>query len=89
LNKLLKGEKRRLKIGYFCTKYLNIMIRQINELYENYVREGKKVVEILISYISYDHLKSELNNIKEKPEWIEKLNIQKDISGFKIVADGI
>jgi hypothetical protein len=65
------------------------MIRQINELYENYVQEGKKVIEILISYISYDHLKSELYNIKEKPEWIEKLNIQKDISGFKIIADSI
>ena len=64
------------------------MIRQINDLYENYVQEGKKVIEILISYISYDHLKSELNNVKEKPEWIEKLNIQKDISGFRIVADG-
>jgi hypothetical protein len=64
------------------------MIRQINELYEHTVQDGKKVVEILISYIGYDHLKSELNNIKEKPEWIEKLNIQKDFSGFKIVSEG-
>jgi uncharacterized membrane-anchored protein YitT (DUF2179 family) len=64
------------------------MIRQINDLYENYLQEGKKVVEILISYISYDHLKSELDNIREKPEWLEKLNIQKDVTGFKIVADG-
>lgn len=63
------------------------MIRQINELYDNYKQEGKKVIEILISYISYDHLKSELNNIKEQPEWLGKLNIQKDFHGFKIISD--
>ena len=43
------------------------MLRQIDELYEETLKAGKKVAEILISYIGYDHLKSELNNRKEKP----------------------
>ncbi|RYE05127.1 MAG: hypothetical protein EOP51_34750, partial [Sphingobacteriales bacterium] len=60
------------------------MIRAINEQYEHYVQEGKRVVEILISYISFDHLQSELNNIKDQPEWIQKLNVRKDMTGFQI-----
>lgn len=62
------------------------MIRQINDLYENSIQEGKKVTEIQISNISYEHLKSELNNVKEKPEWVDILNIQDHLYGFRIVA---
>lgn len=63
------------------------MLRQINELYEEVTKAGKRVSEILISYIGYDHLKSELNNYKEKPEWIDRLKVKENFSGVKLVTD--
>ena len=65
------------------------MIRQINEVYDSYLQEGKNVIEIQISNISYDHLQSELSNIKQKPEWVDKLQVKKEFSGFKIVAEEV
>lgn len=63
------------------------MIRQINELYEETLRAGKKVSKILISYIGYDHLKSELNNSKEQPEWIDRLKVVENIRGVQVIAE--
>ncbi|WP_118950356.1 hypothetical protein [Taibaiella helva] len=61
------------------------MLRQINELYEETIKAGKKVSEILISYIGYDHLKSELNNHKDRPEWLDRLKVTENIRGVQIV----
>lgn len=63
------------------------MIKQINELYEETVKTGKRVSEILISYIGYDHLRSELENKKEKPEWVDRLKVQENFRGVKIVPE--
>jgi len=61
------------------------MLRQINELYEETIKAGKKVSEILISYIGYDHLKSELNNHKDRPEWLDRIKVAENIRGVQIV----
>jgi|GEM_PF-980123 len=63
------------------------MIRQITELYEEAVQAGKKVSQILISYIGYDHLKSELNNRKEQPEWLDRLKVADNVRGVQIIHD--
>ena len=63
------------------------MIRQINELYEDTLKAGKKVSEILISYIGYAHLKSELNNSKEQPEWIDRLKVVENIRGVQVIPE--
>jgi len=63
------------------------MLRQINELYEDTLKAGKKVSKILISYIGYDHLKSELNNRKEQPEWIDRLKVTENIKGVQVIAE--
>ncbi len=64
------------------------MIKQINELYEEILHEGKKISEILISEIGYAHLRSELNNWKTPPKWVDILKIKENFSGFKIVPEG-
>ncbi len=63
------------------------MIRQINDLYDDAQKAGKKVKEILISYIGYAHLKSELSNRKEQPEWIDRLKVKENIRGVELVAE--
>ncbi len=63
------------------------MLRQIDELYEETLKAGKKVAEILISYIGYDHLKSELNNRKEKPEWIDRIKVVENMRGVQMIAE--
>lgn len=63
------------------------MLRQIDELYEETLKAGKKVAEILISYIAYDHLKSELNNRKEKPEWIDRIKVAENVRGVQMIAE--
>jgi hypothetical protein len=63
------------------------MIRQINDLYEEAQQAGKKVKEILISYIGYAHLKSELNNHKEEPEWLDRLKVAENIRGVQLIAE--
>lgn len=63
------------------------MIRQINDLYDEALNAGKKVKEILISYIGYDHLKSELNNRKEQPEWMDRLKVTENIRGVQLISE--
>ena len=63
------------------------MITQINELYEEAVRAGNKIAEIHISTIGYDHLKSEMQNKREKPQWLDQLKIQENFRGVKLVAE--
>lgn len=63
------------------------MFRQINELYEDALKAGKKVSEIIISYIGYDHLKSELNNRKEKPEWMDRVKATDNVRGIQLIAE--
>ena len=63
------------------------MIKQIDELYKDTLKQGKRVLEILISYIGYDHLKSELENKKEKPEWVDRLKVQAHFKGVKVVTE--
>jgi hypothetical protein len=63
------------------------MLAKINELYEESINEGKKVSEILMSYIAYDHLKSELNNYKSQPQWLEKVKVKAGVSGVKLIKE--
>lgn len=63
------------------------MLRQINDLYEETVQKGKRVSEIIISYIGYDHLKSELKNVKGKPEWLDVLKVKENFSGVRLIVD--
>jgi hypothetical protein len=63
------------------------MITKINELYQEAVSAGKKVTEIAISYIAYDHLKSELNNRKAEPKWLSKVKVKEGVSGVQLIDD--
>jgi len=63
------------------------MLRKIDELYRGTVSTGKKISEIRISSIGYDHLKSELSNRKEMPEWIDKIKIESNITGIKLIDE--
>jgi len=63
------------------------MLRKINELYIETVNAGKKIAEIKISNIGYDHLKSELNNRKELPEWVGKLKVENNFAGVEIINE--
>jgi len=63
------------------------MITKINELYDESIKAGKQVSEIVMSYIAYDHLKSELNNYNAPPHWLEKVKVKKGIYGIEIVKE--
>lgn len=63
------------------------MIMQINELYEEAIKSGSRVAEIHISHIGYDHLKSEMQNKREKPQWLDQLKIQENFMGVKLIAE--
>jgi len=63
------------------------MITKINELYQEAVNAGKKITEITISYIAYDHLKSELNNRKSEPNWLNKVKVKEGIVGVQLVGE--
>ena len=63
------------------------MLRKIEELYQEKLDTGKKITEIKISSIGYDHLKSELSNRKEMPEWIDKIRVESNIIGIEIVNE--
>jgi hypothetical protein len=60
------------------------MIAQINSSYEELLQKGKKVYEIEISPIGFDHLTSELLNQKEKPQWSDYIRVKNEIRGFVI-----
>lgn len=63
------------------------MITKINELYQEAVNAGKKVSEIAMSYIAYDHLKSELNNYKTAPNWLSKVKVKEGVSGVQFIDE--
>lgn len=63
------------------------MITKINELYQEALNAGKKVSEIAISYIAYDHLKSELNNRKAEPNWLNKVKVKEGVVGVQLVDE--
>ena len=63
------------------------MLTKINELYEESINAGKKVSEIVMSYIAYDHLKSELNNYKAQPKWLGKVKVKEGISGVELIKE--
>ncbi len=60
---------------------------EAREVISKRMKAGKRVSEILISYIGYDHLKSELNNYREKPEWLDRLRIMENFNGVRIVPE--
>lgn len=60
------------------------MLKQIDATYEEYVKNGKRVSQIEISPIGFDHLNSELKNRKEKPEWLDYVKVNREIFGFSI-----
>lgn len=63
------------------------MIKQISDLYDEALQAGRKVTQILISYIGYDHLKSELRNRKDEPVWIDRVKVAENIRGVRIVDE--
>lgn len=63
------------------------MIAKINELYEEAVNAGKKIKEIIISHIAYDHLKSELNNRKAEPNWLGKVKTKEGVVGVHLMDE--
>ena len=63
------------------------MLRKIEELYQEKLDTGKKITEIKISSIGYDHLKSELSIRKDMPEWIDKIRVESNIIGIEIVNE--
>ena len=60
------------------------MLKQIDATYEEYVKNGKRVRQIEISPIGFDHLNSELKNRKERPEWLDYVKVNSGIFGFMI-----
>ena len=63
------------------------MITKINELYQEAINAGKRVSEIAISYIAYDHLKSELNNRRSEPSWLNKVKVKEGINGVQLINE--
>lgn len=60
------------------------MLKQIDATYEEYVKNGKRVNRIEISPIGLDHLNSELKNRKDRPEWLDYIEVNRGIFGFMI-----
>ena len=63
------------------------MIRQIEDVYEQSEKDGKVVLEVLVSPIGYEHLKSELQNKKEQPVWVDRLKVKEGQKGFALIVE--
>lgn len=62
------------------------MLQMIEVQYQQCQETGKEVSEIQLSQIAMDHLKAELNNRKEVPEWLRLIRVTEDFQQTRILT---
>lgn len=62
------------------------MLQLIENEYNDCLRAGEEVAEIQLSQIAMDHLKAELNNRKERPEWLPLLRVTEDFQEHRLLT---